>query len=70
MLLLPMSPVFYRTGLIVKHFYNSETLQPVTVRHPPTDTVDMQYHIGRSRVSSLSSGDQIYPSFSAYSSKE
>ena len=42
-----MSPVFYKTGLILKHFYNSETLQPVTVCHPPTDTVAMQYHIGR-----------------------
>ena len=30
----------------------------------------MQYHIGRPGVSSLSPGDQIYPSFSGYSSKE
>ena len=33
------------------------------------DTVAMHYHIGRSGVSSLSPGDQIYPSFSGYSSK-
>ena len=37
---------------------------------PPMDTVAMQYHIGRPGVSSLSPGDQIYPSFSGYSSKE
>ena len=30
------------------------------------DTVAMQYHIGRPGVSSLSPGDQIYPSFSGY----
>ena len=30
----------------------------------------MQYHIGRPGVSSLSPGDQIYPSFSGYNSKE
>ena len=29
----------------------------------------MHYHIGRSGVSSLSPGDQIYPRFSGYSSK-
>ena len=34
------------------------------------DTVAMQYHIGRLGVSSLSPGDQIYPSFAGYSSKE
>ena len=32
------------------------------------DTVAMQYCIGRPGVSSLSPGDQIYPSFSGYSS--
>ena len=39
-------------------------------RHPPMDTVAMKYHIGRPGVSSLSPGDQIYPSFSGYSSNE
>ena len=34
------------------------------------DTVAMQYHIGRPRVSSLSPGDQNYPSFSGYSSQD
>ena len=38
--------------------------------HPPMDTVAMQYHIGRLGMSSLSPGDQIYPSFSGYSSRE
>ena len=33
------------------------------VCHPPMDTVAMQYHIGRLGMSSLSSGDQIYPCF-------
>ena len=45
-------------------------LQPATVCHPPVGTVAMQYHIGRPGVSSLSPGDQIYPSFSGYSLKE
>ena len=44
MLLLPISLVFYRTGLIVKQYYTQETLQPATVHHPPVDTVAMQYH--------------------------
>ena len=60
MLLLPISLVPYRTGLIVEQYY---TLQLATVRRPPMDTVAMQYHIGRPGMSSLSPGDQIYPSF-------
>ena len=36
---------------------------------PPMDTVSMQYHIGRPGVSSLSPGDQVYPSFSVQSSE-
>ena len=39
MLLLPISLVPYRTGLIVKQYYTQETLQPATVRRPPMDTV-------------------------------
>ena len=35
-----------------------------------SDAVAMQHHIGRPGVSPLSPGDQIYPSFSGYSSKE
>ena len=44
MLLLPISLVFYRSGLIVKQYYTQETLQRATVHHPPVDTVAMQYH--------------------------
>ena len=40
------------------------------VHRLPVGTTAMQYHIGRPGVSSLSPGDQIYPSFSGYSSKE
>ena len=32
----------------VKQYYSSKTLQPATVRHPPVNTMVMQYHIGRS----------------------
>ena len=60
-------PCSYRTGLIVKQCYTQETFQPATIRRPPMDTLAMQYHIGRPGVSSLSPGDQIYPSFSGYS---
>ena len=49
---------------------NKETLQPATVCCPPVDTVATQYHIGSPGVSSLSPEDQIYPSFSGYSSME
>ena len=70
MLLLPIFVIPYRTSLIVEQYYTSETLQLATVRCPPMDTMAMQYHIGRPGVSSLSPGDQIYPSFSGYSSKE
>ena len=41
-----------------------------TVLHPPVGTMAMQYYTGRPGVSSLSPRDQIYPSFSGYSSKE
>ena len=44
MLLLPISLAFYRTGLIVKQYYTSETLQLATIRRPPVGTVAMQYH--------------------------
>ena len=64
MLFLPISLDFYRNSLIVKPYYNYEILQLATTHHPPVDNVAMQYHIGRSDVSSLSTGDQIYPSFS------
>ena len=67
MLLLPISLDFYRNSLIVKQYYNYEILQLATIRHPPVDTVAMQYHIGRPGGLYLSSGDQIYPSFSVYS---
>ena len=70
MLLLPIFLVFYRTGLIVKQYYTYETLQLATVHHPPMHTMAIQYHTGRPGVSSLSPGDQTYPSFSGYSSKE
>ena len=69
MLLLPISLVFYRTGLIVKQYYTKETIQPAIIHCSPMDTVAMQYHIVRQGVSSLSPGDQIYPSFSGYTSK-
>ena len=47
-----------------------EILQQVSIPHLLNDTVAIQYHRRRSGVPSLSSGDQIYPSFSEYSSKE
>ena len=63
MLLLAISLAFCRTSLIVRQYYNYEALQLSTVHHPPMDTLVMQYHIGRSSMSSLSSGGQIYPNF-------
>ena len=41
-----------------------------TVLHPSVGTMAMQYHTGSPGVSPLSPGDQIYPSFSGYSSKD
>ena len=62
--LLPMSLIFFRTVIAVKQYCNKETPQLVTICHLPMDVMAVKYHIGRSGMSSLSSGDQIYPSFS------
>ena len=48
----------------------NEILQQVSVPHLLKNTVAIQYHRRRSGVPSLSSEDQIYPSFSGYSSKK
>ena len=53
MSLLPISLVFYRTGIVVKQYCNKETLQLATICHPPVDAVAMQYCIRRSGVSDL-----------------
>ena len=63
MSLLPISLVFYRTGIVVKQYHNKETLQLATICHPPMDVMVMQYCIRRSGVSSLSSGVKSIPVF-------
>ena len=55
--------VFYRTGLTVKQYY-----RPIC--RPPVGTAAMQYHMGRPGVSSLSPGNEIYPSFLGCRSQE